>query len=107
MHFVIVKTGGRKFQCIKRDHIGPMQSRIFKHGPRANYARRKQPEGRLMQYQGIEYTIVQTANPFGWKWSFEREGRSPKTGISYDRAEAILAAECAIQQALKEKPYSK
>jgi hypothetical protein len=60
-----------------------------------------------MQYQGIEYTIVQTANPFGWRWSFDREGRSPKTGISYNRVEAILAAEGAINQALKEKRYSK
>ncbi|MDH6263426.1 hypothetical protein M2427_007380 [Bradyrhizobium sp. BR13661] len=60
-----------------------------------------------MQCQGIEYTIVQTANPFGWKWSFEREGHPLKTGISYNRAEAILAAEWAIKQALKEKRYSK
>jgi hypothetical protein len=60
-----------------------------------------------MQYQGIEYTIVQTANASGWKWSFEREGRPPKTGISYDRVEAILAAEGAINRALKEKRYSK
>jgi hypothetical protein len=59
-----------------------------------------------MQYQGIEYTIVQTANPFGWKWSFEREGCSPKTGIAYDRVEAILAAEGAINQTLKAKRYS-
>jgi hypothetical protein len=61
----------------------------------------------IMHHQGIEYTIVQTANPFGWRWSFDREGRSPKTGISYDRVEAILAAEGAINQALKEKRYSK
>ncbi len=25
MHFVIVKTGGRKFRCIKCDDIDPMQ----------------------------------------------------------------------------------
>jgi tRNA(Ile2) C34 agmatinyltransferase TiaS len=25
MHFVIVKTGGRKFRCIKCDNIDPMQ----------------------------------------------------------------------------------
>lgn len=25
MHFVIAKTGARKFRCIKRDHIGPTQ----------------------------------------------------------------------------------
>jgi hypothetical protein len=60
-----------------------------------------------MRYQDIEYTIVQTANPFGWKWSFDREGLPPKTGISYDRAGAIFAAEKAIDQALKQKHYSK
>ena len=25
MHFVIVKTGGRKFKCVKCDEIDPMQ----------------------------------------------------------------------------------
>jgi hypothetical protein len=59
-----------------------------------------------MQYQGIEYAVVQTANPRGWKWSFEREGRSLKTGIAYYRAEAVLAAERAIDQALKEKRHA-
>ena len=47
LHFVIVKTGGRKFRCIKCDDIDPMQVQTFKHGPSANYGRRKQHEGRL------------------------------------------------------------
>ena len=54
-----------------------------------------------MQYQGIEYTVVQTLNPSGWKWSFERHGRSPKTGIAFNRAEAIVAAQRAIGQLLR------
>jgi hypothetical protein len=49
-----------------------------------------------MEHQSIEYTVVQTSNPFGWKWSFEQAGRRPKIGIAYDRAEAIRAAEVAI-----------
>jgi hypothetical protein len=57
-----------------------------------------------MEHQGIEYTVVQTINPFGWKWSFERQGRRPKTGVGYSRTEAISAAERAINQALNEKP---
>ncbi|WP_143198865.1 hypothetical protein [Bradyrhizobium sp. NAS80.1] len=60
-----------------------------------------------MQYQGIEYTIVQTANPFGWKWSFEREGLPPKTGTSSDREGAIFAAKWAINQSSKRKRYLK
>jgi hypothetical protein len=61
----------------------------------------------FMKHQGIEYTVLQTANPSGWKWSFEREGRLPKTGIAYDRIEAVRAAELAINRNLKERRYSK
>lgn len=54
-----------------------------------------------MDHQGIEFTVVQTINPFGWKWSFEREGRTPKTGVAFSRAEAVAAATRAIVQSLK------
>jgi hypothetical protein len=57
--------------------------------------------GRAMDHHGIEYTVVQTINPFGWKWSFEREGRSPKTGVAFSREEAVTAATRAIVQSLK------
>jgi hypothetical protein len=56
-----------------------------------------------MEHQGIEYTVVQTINPPSWKWSFERDGRSSKTGIGFNRAEAIIAAQRAIIQWLREK----
>jgi len=58
-----------------------------------------------MQHQGIEYTVLQTIDPFGWKWSFEREGRAPRIGIAFSRAEAIQAAEQAINRPLKEWRY--
>ena len=57
-----------------------------------------------MEHRDIEYTVVQTINPFGWKWSFEREGRKPKTGIAFDRSEAIRAVVEAINRFLNEKP---
>src|SRR5689334_19001143 len=41
-----------------------------------------------MDHHGIEYTVVQTINPIGWKWSFEREGKSAKAGVAF-RSEAI------------------
>jgi hypothetical protein len=56
-----------------------------------------------MEHQGVEYTVVQTINPFGWKWSFERGRRTPKTGITFSRAEAVSAAERAISQSLREE----
>ena len=61
----------------------------------------------FMEHQGIDYTVVQTASPCGWKWSFEREGRLPKTGIAYDRIGAIRAVELAIKRNLMERRYSK
>ena len=57
--------------------------------------------GRAMDHLGIEYSVVQTINPFGWKWSFEREGKSAKTGVAFSREEAIAAATRAIIQSLK------
>jgi hypothetical protein len=56
-----------------------------------------------MEHQGVEYKVVQTINPFGWKWSFERDGRIPKTGIAFSRAEAVSAAERAIGQSLRDQ----
>jgi len=60
----------------------------------------------MMEHQGIEYTIVQTINPSGWKWSFERHGRSPRTGIAFNRAEAIAAAQRAIGQLIRDQRAS-
>lgn len=59
-----------------------------------------------MEHQGIEYTVVQTINPRGWKWSFEREGRTPRTGIALNRAEAIGAVKRAISRSLSEQSRS-
>jgi hypothetical protein len=56
-----------------------------------------------MEHQGVKYTVVQTINPPGWKWSFEREGRSPRTKIAFNRAEAVSAAERAISQTIRDQ----
>jgi hypothetical protein len=55
-----------------------------------------------MEHQGVEYTVVQTINPFGWKWSFGRDGRAPKTGVAFSHAEAVSNAERAISKSLRE-----
>jgi hypothetical protein len=60
-----------------------------------------------MEHQGIEYTVVQTINPPGWKWSFERAGRSSRTGIGFNRAEAIIAAQRAIIQWLRKSSFNR
>jgi hypothetical protein len=57
-----------------------------------------------MEYRGIEYQVVQTANPTGWKWTVSMEGRQPRTGQGHSRAAAIGLAQLAIDKLLKASP---
>ena len=55
-----------------------------------------------MEHKGIEYQVVQTANPTGWKWTVHLpEGRT-KTGVSFSRGHAIFYAILAIDKAVPE-----
>ena len=56
----------------------------------------------VMEYKGIEYQVVQTANPTGWKWTVSMDGRRPRTGEGYTRAAAIALAQLAIDRLAKE-----
>jgi hypothetical protein len=63
-----------------------------------------------MERNGIPYSVVQTANPTGWKWTIFIPGRRPKSGTALSRAIAIRVAELAIDKAIKvkrTKPASK
>ncbi len=54
-----------------------------------------------MQYKHFEYSIVQTANPTGWKWIIRLDETRSKTGIAFSRQHAIRFAEHAIEKLLK------
>lgn len=54
-----------------------------------------------MKHQGIEYSVVQTADPKGWKWTFQLPGRKPKSETAFSRDMAVRSAEMAIDKALK------
>jgi hypothetical protein len=57
-----------------------------------------------MEHRGIQYQVVQTANPTGWKWTIELgEGRT-KTGSSFSKGNAIFRAVRAIDKAIKLPP---
>jgi hypothetical protein len=56
-----------------------------------------------MDYKGIPYSVVQTANPTGWKWTVYIPGRRPKSGTATSRPVAIVHAEIAIENAIKVK----
>ena len=55
-----------------------------------------------MDYKGIEYSVLQTANPLGWKWTVFLAGIRTRTGIAHSRAHAVLDAERAIDKAMKD-----
>jgi hypothetical protein len=57
-----------------------------------------------MDYKGIEYQIVQTSNPTGWKWTVEMEGRRPRVGSGHSRAAAVALAQIAIDKLVKQNP---
>jgi hypothetical protein len=59
-----------------------------------------------MDYKGIEYQIVQTSSPSGWRWTVEMEGRRPRVGTGYSRAAAIALAQIAIDKLIKQNPGS-
>jgi hypothetical protein len=53
-----------------------------------------------MEHRGIQYQVVQTASPTGWKWTVQLDGGRIKTGVSFSRQYAIFDATNAIEKAL-------
>jgi hypothetical protein len=54
-----------------------------------------------MEHKGIEYQIVQTAHPTGWRWTVYLDDGHSKTGVSSSRQYAIYDATNAIEKALR------
>jgi hypothetical protein len=54
-----------------------------------------------MQYRDVEYQVVQTSNPYGWKWTVQIGTNGNKTGSGFTRNNAIGLAQRAIDEALK------
>ncbi len=53
-----------------------------------------------MEHRGIEFSVLQSASPRGWRWTVEIPGRKPKSAVEHDRAGAIFRAQRAIDAAL-------
>jgi hypothetical protein len=53
-----------------------------------------------MKYKGLEYTLIQTIAPSGWRWSF-RYLDCEFSGSNSTRREAVRAAERAIDNVLR------
>ena len=60
--------------------------------------------GAPMEHKGVEYSVVQTTSPVGWRWIVYLPGRPPKTGTHTNREIALRLARNAIDQAVKASP---
>jgi len=56
-----------------------------------------------MEHNGIPFSVVQTANPTGWRWTIHIPGKRHKSGTAVHRAIAISVAKIAIEKAIKAK----
>ena len=48
-----------------------------------------------MEYKTIQFEVIQTANPYGWKWIVFLDATRTRTGVGLTRADAVLDAELA------------
>jgi|GEM_PF-3124212 len=53
-----------------------------------------------MEYKTIQFEVVETTNPYGWKWIVFVDATRTRTGIGLTRADAVLDAELVIDQVL-------
>jgi hypothetical protein len=54
-----------------------------------------------MEHKGIQYQVVEIADPRGWRWIVQLTDGHTKTGVSFSRGHAIFYAMNAIDLALK------
>jgi hypothetical protein len=53
-----------------------------------------------MEYKTIQFEVVETTNPYGWKWIVFLDATRTRTGIGLTRADAVLDAELVIEKVL-------
>ena len=53
-----------------------------------------------MEHKGVPFSVVQTANPTGWKWIVQLDARRTKAGSARTRVLAIKRATMAIDNAI-------
>jgi hypothetical protein len=56
-----------------------------------------------MEYKNIQFDVIQTTNPYGWKWIVFLDANRTRTGVGLTRADAVLDAEFAIDKALESR----
>jgi hypothetical protein len=57
-----------------------------------------------MEHKGIQYQVVQTANPTGFRWAVQLDENKTKTGVSTSKGNAIFNAVSFIGRVIREQP---
>ena len=57
-----------------------------------------------MEHKGIQYQVVQTANPNGFRWTVLLDENRSRTGVARAKGTAIFHAVRFIDRALRELP---
>jgi hypothetical protein len=60
-----------------------------------------------MEHKGIQYQVVQTANPTGFKWTVLLDENRTKTGGAPSKTSAIFLAVRFIDRAVREQRKAK
>jgi hypothetical protein len=55
----------------------------------------------LMEHRDIQFSVVQTANPVGWKWTVQLDATRTRSGVSPSMKAAIFDAQRKIDKELK------
>jgi hypothetical protein len=54
-----------------------------------------------MEYRDIRFSVVQTANPTGFKWTVQLDATRTRSGVSHSMKAAIFDAQRKINKELK------
>jgi hypothetical protein len=57
-----------------------------------------------MEHKGIQYQVVQTANPTGFRWTVQLDEKRTRTGVARAKGTAIFHAVSFIDRELRERP---
>jgi hypothetical protein len=56
----------------------------------------------MVEHKGVQYEVMETANPMGWKWTVQLADGRTITGVSFSRGHAIFYAINAIDKVLRD-----
>jgi hypothetical protein len=56
----------------------------------------------MVEHKGVQYQVVESANPTGWKWTVQLADGRTITGVSFSRGHAIFYAINAIDKVMND-----